>query len=321
MSCAVSVLMIVHNGERDIGRALASILTQTMPDFEVVIVDDGSTDRTVEMASAFAARNEHVRLVTNGENRGRAYSRNVALDEASGDYVIFVDADDFLAFDALERLLHANADHVHDIIVGGRRNFNVHDKKWQKSDHLSSIFKSRIHNMTLEHYPIVGRDQFITGKLYRRRMLEENGIRFSTTRKNAEDILYAFTTWQAARAFCYIPDVVYFYAQGNFLRKATPEKVEDAYVNYMTCVEQIFEEKNVAFRNEMLINICFGFEGLFVRASHTLEKEQFVAFLGRFESFLKRLPRMCLDRSQPRFRRAGLHILAGDCEKAAREYL
>lgn len=88
----VSVIITAYNRERMIGEAVASVLGQTMPDFEVVVVDDGSTDRTAEMVSAI--RDPRLRLVAHDHNRGIPSARNTGLEVATGRYIAWLDSDD-----------------------------------------------------------------------------------------------------------------------------------------------------------------------------------------------------------------------------------
>ncbi len=317
--CRVSVLMIVYNSEREVGRALSSALCQTLAgeDMEVVVVDDGSTDGTADVVAHFARLNNRLHLVRLPRNMGRSYARNTALEEARGDYVLFLDADDFLTHDALQRLLHATESGRHDLVIGGRRNFDVKTMQWREQEHLSTIMKSPLRGCNLRQYPAAGRDQFITGKLYSRQLLQDNGIRFATERRNAEDILFAFETWMAARSFSYFPDIVYCYAQGNFLGKATVGKVEDACSNYMKCIDRINGIEDNGFQWEMHINICFNLDGLFLRAAHVLDRQKLAAFMERFRSFFEDLPPVCLDRSPARIRQAAQLVVDGREEQAA----
>jgi hypothetical protein len=88
----VSVVMAVHDGERYVGAAVDSVLTQKFRDLELIVVDDGSTDRTAEIVRQHA--DPRVRLVANGRNLGLAPSLNVGLAEARGEFVARLDADD-----------------------------------------------------------------------------------------------------------------------------------------------------------------------------------------------------------------------------------
>ena len=103
MNCRVSILIPAYNAERFVGAALQSALDQTWPDTEIILVDDGSKDQTL----AVARRHESAKVkIMCQENRGAAAARNTALREAQGDFLQYLDADDFLSPDKiLEQLI------------------------------------------------------------------------------------------------------------------------------------------------------------------------------------------------------------------------
>ena len=90
----VSVVMPVFNGEKYVAEAIESILTQTFTDFELIIVDDGSRDRSAEIIRNYEARDERIRCVTLEQNTGEAGARNRGLEAASGEFVTSMDSDD-----------------------------------------------------------------------------------------------------------------------------------------------------------------------------------------------------------------------------------
>jgi len=102
----VTVFMAVYNAERYLGQAIDSVLAQSFADFELLVVDDGSTDRSLEIILAYA--DSRIRVVRNEINRGVAYRRNRALPLARGEYVAVLDADDF----ALPERLQVQVDYL-----------------------------------------------------------------------------------------------------------------------------------------------------------------------------------------------------------------
>jgi glycosyltransferase involved in cell wall biosynthesis len=98
---AISVVMSVYNGQVFLSEAIESILRQTLRDFEFVIIDDGSTDGTAEILSAYANRDERVRVFRH-KNKGRAESLNIGMSFARGQYIARMDADDIALRDRLQ---------------------------------------------------------------------------------------------------------------------------------------------------------------------------------------------------------------------------
>ena len=115
----ITVLMTVFNGERYLAAAVDSILAQSMPEFELVIVDDLSNDGTADMLQAYAARDQRIRVICNEENLGPYPSANAGLDAARAPLIARMDADDISAPDRLEQQLQFMEQHPECLLVGG----------------------------------------------------------------------------------------------------------------------------------------------------------------------------------------------------------
>jgi len=112
----VSVVMPVYNGEDYLAESIECILNQTLDDLELICVDDGSADSSLEILNGFAAKDKRVR-VYHQENRGGGAARNRALEYATGEYVYFMDADDLLKDCALEKLYDLCSDKNLDFTI------------------------------------------------------------------------------------------------------------------------------------------------------------------------------------------------------------
>jgi glycosyltransferase involved in cell wall biosynthesis len=101
----ISVVMACYNAAAYLQESIDSVLNQTFPDFELIVVDDASTDNTAEMMQAFARRDHRIRYYRQDENRGPAVARNTALELATGKWIAILDADDVAMATRLERQL------------------------------------------------------------------------------------------------------------------------------------------------------------------------------------------------------------------------
>ena len=99
----VTVLMAVYNAERWLERSIRSLLTQTMTDWQLICIDDASTDGSLDILRRFQQEDQRIELISLSENRGQAHARNCGLKQAKGDYICFLDADDWLSADALQQ--------------------------------------------------------------------------------------------------------------------------------------------------------------------------------------------------------------------------
>ncbi len=99
----ISIIMPVYNSGRYIGKTLESIISQTYQCFEIICVDDGSTDRSPELLGRFASVDKRIKIITQ-KKEGTAKARNVGLYLATGDWITFVDSDDWLEPEMYEKL-------------------------------------------------------------------------------------------------------------------------------------------------------------------------------------------------------------------------
>lgn len=194
----VSVVVPVYNPGPNIDDCLRTLLDQSLPPdaYEVVFVDDGSTDETPARLDALAARHSNVR-VEHIENSGwPGRPRNVGTDLARGEYVYYVDNDDWLGHEALERLV-ATADRDRaDIVIG---KVVGHGK-----DVPRHLFRRNRTGATLSDAPLLA--LLTPHKLFRRAFLAEHGIRFPEGRRRLEDHVFVVHAYFHAAAISILAD-------------------------------------------------------------------------------------------------------------------
>jgi glycosyltransferase involved in cell wall biosynthesis len=171
----VSVVIACYNGERYLQEAIESALAQSYPRVEIIVVDDGSTDGSSEIAKKFPVR--YIRQ----DNRGLTESRNLGIRASRGNYVVFLDADDRLRPDAIETGLRVMVEHPECAMTVGDHRFISSDGSF-----LSDSRKACLHS---SHYEELLKSNFIemiSSVLFRRSVLVEIGG-FDTTLRVAED--------------------------------------------------------------------------------------------------------------------------------------
>ena len=112
----ISLLVAVYNTAAYLSQCLDSLLSQTLKDIEVICVDDASTDNSLDILHQYAEKDERVKVFALKENCGQAHARNVGLSHATGDYIGFVDSDDWLSQDALEKVCESFRDDVDSVL-------------------------------------------------------------------------------------------------------------------------------------------------------------------------------------------------------------
>jgi poly(ribitol-phosphate) beta-N-acetylglucosaminyltransferase len=194
----VSVIVPVYNPGSDIDDLLESLLGQTLPagELELIFVDDGSTDGTPARLDELAARHEHVRVQHIPNSGWPGKPRNLGIDMATGDYVFFADNDDWLGRDALERLHATAVQDGADIVLG---KVVGHGKRVPLR-----IFEANRHAIGFDSDLLLG--LLTPAKLFRRRMLDERGLRFPEGRRRLEDHVFVVGAYFAAERISVLAD-------------------------------------------------------------------------------------------------------------------
>lgn len=139
----VSILVPAYNVEAYLDECLQSLLSQTLKEIEMVVVDDGSTDQTATIAERYAATDPRIRVIRLPEHQGVSHARNVCLAQAQGEYLSFVDSDDTITSTAMEELYHKAKATDTDIVLGSILYCYPDGKRTRVGDK-SSIFHSNI---------------------------------------------------------------------------------------------------------------------------------------------------------------------------------
>lgn len=140
----ISVVLPVFNGGKFIGRAIESVLGQSLEDFELIIVNDGSTDNTLDVISSFD--DERIRVITQS-NQGPGAARNRALEIASGEYVMFLDSDDWFcegAFETAYREVKTNGTDISIFQIIKYHDGRYAQNDWFNLDNFSDSFENRV---------------------------------------------------------------------------------------------------------------------------------------------------------------------------------
>ena len=225
-SVKISIIIPVYNSEDHLDRCLSSIVKQDMSSYEVILVDDGSTDASQLICERYSATDPHFKLISK-TNGGVSSARNAGLKVADGEYVMFVDSDDALAPGALSALYSAAAGFP-DIVVGG---FNIYDENMFfgtvkpamnvscSGDRMESFF-----NDTMMKKGDLYRGPW--AKLYRNSLIGRYGLRFNETVCYAEDklFIYEFLAHVTSAVSVSLPVYEYFRREGTLSGGKTTER-------------------------------------------------------------------------------------------------
>ena len=129
----VSVLIAAYNASQYLPACLDSLLMQTHSDFQAICIDDGSTDDTLQILQAYSRKDARIEVIHLEENRGQAHARNVGLQQAKGDYVCFLDADDWFEANTLSQAVSVFAEHplTDAVLFQVSMDYDTHSERYE----------------------------------------------------------------------------------------------------------------------------------------------------------------------------------------------
>lgn len=208
MEKAISVIIPIYKAEKVLNRCLDSILHQTFTDIELILVDDGSPDRSGDICEEYARKDKRVR-VFHKENGGVASARQVGIDVAQGEYVIHADPDDYVEPTMLERLYKCAKDNVADVVicdfyVNQSNSEYVVTQKPSSTDHLMVLAElfQHLHGSCWN-------------KLIRQTCYRQYNITFPKNVSYCEDLSFWVSVFQHPVKISYLPEAFYHYVQHN----------------------------------------------------------------------------------------------------------
>lgn len=210
---AVSVVVPLYNSSAYVGECLESLKAQTFDDFEVLCVDDGSTDGSLAAARAVAGSDERFRFYALPENRGQSAARNVALEHAEGEYLVLLDSDDYLVPDALAKLVgRMRAQQLDDLYFSARSFYEsqeLHERVREDFSQRPSFEEVATGRELFAFFE--ERDQFhpqAALRAVRRDLVERYGIRFREGIIH-EDVLFTFQTLVHSQRSSFLNEPLY----------------------------------------------------------------------------------------------------------------
>lgn len=233
----VSIIIPVFNTEKYLERCLVSLVNQTLKDIEIIIVNDGSTDNSLQIAQRFQDNDSRVKII-NQQNLKQGAARNNGIKNATGEYIGFVDSDDWVDFGYYEKLYETAKNYEADIALA--TNVRVGGRKSKKRLNITGIevFKDLQGKLDVNQQ---WKNECPTNKIYKRKMLLDNEI-FFPEHVYCEDKIFTLKAVYYANKIVTVPNVNYYYFRNP---KST--------VNTKTTqhLKKLIEDKNNA-RREVL---------------------------------------------------------------------
>lgn len=248
----ISAIVTAYNLEKYIKICLKSLLYQTYNDIEIICIDDGSTDNTSEIVRELAKTDSRVKYYRH-ENRGVGYSRNKGLELAKGEYVIFIDGDDWVENNLFEKAVEITQKCNSDIVVFDVLTFDNSTKLVNQQNFFETeLWKNNKNRFSIHTYKdnseICNGNYSAANKLFRREFLVKNNIKFCENLR-FEDFLFHFQTLFLAKKINLLPEKLYYYRtnrQGSMLTSlASKTNIVFDIFNILQLLEAFLKEQNL----------------------------------------------------------------------------
>lgn len=240
MNKLISIIMPVYNAEKYLNRSIESIMNQTYNNIEIILVNDGSTDNSLEICTNYQEKDNRIKLI-NQENKGVSFARNKGIDEATGDYIMFIDSDDYIEKNMIEDMTSKIADNDVDLVISGiKMNYIkngqvIKKEKYQLKDKMYTI--GEMLNDILIDIDLI----CICGpccKLYKTEILKNNKIKFTNEFTMGEDTWYNLDYIDACTGKVVTMSNIYY----NYMRENPNSLFTKYYDDYIKITEKVYNK-------------------------------------------------------------------------------
>lgn len=284
MDVKISVIVPVYNVSNYLESCIHGILKQTLREFELILVNDGSNDSSLEICYKYASTDERIKVI-NKNNGGASSARNSGLEASKGDYIVFVDGDDFVSEYYLEHLYYSAIDGNYDIV----------QCKFASFSELSSISKNALKNKN-GRLKAVSKEEALNlrvfsvvswGAIYKRLLFENN--RYYEGIINEDDDIY-YRLVYSSKKIGILDEVLYFYRIRNnsvsdFQKKNFSRDFIDIYqrrIAYFAERNEYTLEKGSIFRYALVLALAYS-KNRKNKANHNLKGELLSLFKDNFK--------------------------------------
>ncbi|GCD10985.1 glycosyltransferase family 2 protein [Clostridium tagluense] len=241
----ISIIVPIYNGAKYINKCIEMILNQTFKDFELIIINDGSTDNSVEMCNEYAKKDSRIRLISK-ENGGTWAARNIGIDVSSGKYIIFFDCDDWYENNLLQEMYKCIEEHQVDLVISGQTNVTVDasGKILRRTKVLPRKHFFETKDEILSNFILLRKEEIgdtLWNKIYKSEIIKKYDLKFENF-KRGEDTVFNANYYDHIDRCIVLDDAFYDYR----IEKANPVwlKYSENYLN-------VILEENITLINKL----------------------------------------------------------------------
>lgn len=259
-----SVIIPVYNSEKTLGKLLNSILEQDFNNYEIIIINDGSVDKTEDIILSYKSKFSYYKYIFK-ENSGVSSTRNIGLQNAVGKYILFADADDYLENNYFSKLYNYIENNKPELLCFNYYNVFPNSKKTDGLKLCNNQIDMSVEKAITNYLNYNYINQFtgaIWNKVYKADILKKNNIKFSTNLLIGEDLVFNIEYFCCIKKVCLYDEKLYNYVQSkNSIMRSYREKNVEHIINYIPKLIDIF--KKYDYRNYETILYQFYISNLF----------------------------------------------------------
>jgi len=241
-SYTVSAIVLVYNGGKYLKTCINSLVNQTLNNTEIILVNDASTDNSLDVCEEFAKKYDNIKIINKKENKGLGNSANMGIEYASGEYVILIDNDDYIPPCAFEKMYN-KAKKTNSDVVTGKPNF-LGKYQYEVVNFERNIWIKERNIKNIKEYPLIFGECYYWNKIVKKQLLLENNITLNESTIYA-DVGYSSAVFSYANNISMIPDTVYIWRQRWSLNDQSLSKKTPIVENYLDRIN--IYENNIAF--------------------------------------------------------------------------
>lgn len=245
----ISVIIPIFNVEKFIGKCLESILNQNLTNIEILCIDDASTDSSLEVVKKYAKQDSRIKIIHNETNRGQGFCRNIGINKAKGNFICFIDSDDWINADTLEKMYYEAETNKLDLVICKLICYDNNEKKLYNTNYYDMKFLDYFSKKIFNHWDI--KDSITSfavmpcNKLYSKKLIIENKIFFPEKYKMFEDNPFFYDVILNSNKIMFIPEYLY----NKRMHEKSITYLKDTLLDIFGIYEDIFKifKKNNVF--------------------------------------------------------------------------
>lgn len=250
----ISVIVPIYNAEKYLSRCLDSILNQSYEDIELILVNDGSTDRSLEICREYENQDKRV-IVLDTENSGPGVARNRGMDRVTGEYIAFVDADDYIEKTTMETLIKIAIRDKYEIVSSSHyrvdKEITVSNNSYKTGEISRDVDKEQTERYST--FKTSSSFGYVWGKIYKTSFIKQNKIKFSDERQVfLEDTLFNLKAISYNPKYYVLNKPLYYYNVYEDSLSNKKEDITDRAIKMLEDYEEFLDANNTYDENQDL---------------------------------------------------------------------